>query len=215
MIILEKWKWEEYNSKWERDGITSWSSNHMISIYYLLHVFWFDLLIAVMFVLKREHVLLFSTRKEYYRVCLRPRGQKFIKEKKYLWGHLSAVLLRRSSLLSIKYIRWNPAPFPYVTINIDGSSISNPEKSSAGGVARSTNGDWLWGFSLHLGVTNNTMAELWGLREAMARAWAKGHHWARFQTDSLLAYKWLTTNTVYPMEFSNLILNCRWLLNRD
>ena len=70
-------------------------------------------------------------------------------------------------------------------------------------------------FSLHLEVTNNTMAELWGIREALARAWAKGHHRVFLQTDSLLAYKWLKTNEDYLMEFANLILDCRWLLNRD
>ena len=128
---------------------------------------------------------------------------------------LSTVPLGHSSSLSIKYIRWSPAPFPSVTINTDGSLLSNPGKSGVGGVTRSANGEWLWGFSLHLGVTNNTMAELWGIREALARAWAKGHHRVCFQTDSLLAYKWLNTTEDYPMEFSNLILDCRGLLNRD
>ena len=59
------------------------------------------------------------------------------------------------------------------------------------------------------------MAELWGIREALAQAWAKGHHRVCLQTDSLLAYKWLKTNEDYLMEFANLILYCRWLLNRD
>ena len=77
------------------------------------------------------------------------------------------------------------------------------------------NEEWLWDFSLHLGVTNNTMAELWGIREALAQAWAKGHHRVCFQTDSLLAYKWLNTTEDYSMEFSTLIWDCRGLLNRD
>nr|POE55545.1 putative ribonuclease h protein [Quercus suber] len=81
--------------------------------------------------------------------------------------------------------------------------------SGVGGVARSATGKWLWGFSLHLGVTNNTMAELWGIREMLLRAWDNGHCRLCFQTDSLLASKWLNTN-----EVSNLILDCRWLLNR-
>ena len=59
------------------------------------------------------------------------------------------------------------------------------------------------------------MADLWGLRETMARAWATGHHRVCFQTDSLLVYKWLTTDTVYPTEFSNLILDCRRLLHKE
>ena len=49
----------------------------------------------------------------------------------------------------------------------------------------------------------------------MVRAQANGHHRVCLQIDSLLAYKWLKTNEDYPMEFSNLILDCRWLLNRD
>ena len=49
----------------------------------------------------------------------------------------------------------------------------------------------------------------------MIWAWANGHHWVCLQIDSLLAYKLLNTNEDYPMEFSNLILDCRWLLSRD
>ena len=80
---------------------------------------------------------------------------------------------------------------------------------------RLANGEWLWGFAMHLVVTNNTMAELWGIREALVRAWTNGYYRVCLQTDSLLAYKWLKTNEDYPMEFANLILDCRWLLNRD
>ena len=89
---------------------------------------------------------------------------------------LSTVLSGHLSLSSLKYIRWSPAPFPYVTLNTDGSSLGNLEEFGVGGVAHSANGEWLWGFSLHLGVTNNTMAELWGIREVLVRAWANGHH---------------------------------------
>ena len=35
------------------------------------------------------------------------------------------------------------------------------------------------------------------------------------QTDSLVATKWLTTNIEVPIEFSNLVFDCRLLLNRD
>ena len=56
---------------------------------------------------------------------------------------LSTVYSRNSAPLSIKYIRWSPAPSPYVTINTDSSSLGNPGKPGAGGVARSSNGEWL------------------------------------------------------------------------
>ena len=70
---------------------------------------------------------------------------------------------------SFKYIRCSLTPFYFITLNTNGSSLGNPGESG-GGMARLANGEWLWGFSLHLGVTNNTMAELWGVREALVRA---------------------------------------------
>ena len=71
--------------------------------------------------------------------------------------------------------RWCPTPPPYVIINTDRSSKGNLGMSGTGGVARLATGKWLWGFSLHLGCTNNTMAELWGIRETLLRAWDNGH----------------------------------------
>ena len=59
------------------------------------------------------------------------------------------------------------------------------------------------------------MAELWGNREALVRAWTNGYYRVCLQTDSLLAYKCLKTNEDYPMEFSNLVLACKWLLSGD
>lgn len=128
---------------------------------------------------------------------------------------LSTVPLSHSPLSSVLYIRWSPTPFPFITLNTNESSLGNPSRSGAGGVARSATGEWLWGLALHLGVTNNTMTELWGIREALVRVWTNGYYRGCLQTDSLLVYKWLTTNEDYPMEFSNLMLDCRWLLSKD
>ena len=64
-------------------------------------------------------------------------------------------------------VRWLLASEPHITINTDGSSKGNPGPSGAGGLARSESGAWLWGFPLSLGSTNNTMAELWGVRKAL------------------------------------------------
>ena len=66
---------------------------------------------------------------------------------------------------------WTPAPRPYISINMDDSSKGNPENSGAGGLARNHDGNWLWGFSLHLCNTNNIMAELWAICEALIQAW--------------------------------------------
>lgn len=46
-------------------------------------------------------------------------------------------------------------------------------------------------------------------------AWDKGYKGVTLQTDSLLATKWLTTDIEVPVEFSNLVFDCRLLLNGD
>nr|POE93967.1 putative ribonuclease h protein [Quercus suber] len=124
----------------------------------------------------------------------------------------------RPTLPSQKYVeevvRWIPALIPHITINTDDSSRGNLGPSGVGGLARSASGSWLWGFLLRLGFTNNTMAELWGIRSALLLAWNRGYRGVTFQTDSLLETKWLTTNIEVPVEFSNLVFDCMLLLNR-
>ena len=63
--------------------------------------------------------------------------------------------IRKSSVL----LRWCPSPFPFVTINTNGSSSGNPGPTGVGGLARTHVGTWLWGFSLNLGCTNNTVGD--------------------------------------------------------
>lgn len=56
---------------------------------------------------------------------------------------LSTIPLGHPSPSSLQYIRWSPAPFPYVTLNTDGSLLDNPRESGAGGMACTANGEWL------------------------------------------------------------------------
>ena len=129
----------------------------------------------------------------------------------FLSSILTPSSLRKSSVL----LRWRPAPFPFVTINTDGSSSGNPGPTGAGGLARTHAGTWLWGFFLNLGCTNNTVAKLWGIRTALTLAWDKGHRRVLLQSDSLLAVKWISTEVDFPVEITNLVLDCRWLLRRE
>ena len=88
---------------------------------------------------------------------------------------LSSFPVSSSSTLPSIWIRWCPGPFPFITINTDASSIGNPGPVGAGGLACSHIGAWLWGFSMNLGRSNNTVAELWGIRATLRKAWNKGH----------------------------------------
>ena len=112
-------------------------------------------------------------------------------------------------------LRWCLVPFPFVTINTDGSFSGNPRPTRAGGLARTHARTWLWGFSLNLGCTNNTVAELWGIWAALNLAWDKGHWRVLLQTNSLLAVKWISTEVDFLVEVTNLVLDCRWLFRRE
>ena len=60
-------------------------------------------------------------------------------------------------------------PHPYLKLNTDGSALGNPGPVGAaggggGGVLRDHRGRWIIGFSLHVGLTTNNMAELAAVR---------------------------------------------------
>ena len=57
-------------------------------------------------------------------------------------------------------IHWTRPPTPYIKLNTDGSAISNPGQAEAGGILQNHSGEWIFEFSLHLGLASNNMAEL-------------------------------------------------------
>ena len=128
---------------------------------------------------------------------------------------LSTSISTSTHLSTDIWIRWCPGACPYITINTDGSAVGNPGPAGTGGLARSHTGEWLRGFLLKLGWTSNTVAELWGIREALCKAWRKGHRRILLQTDSLLAVTWLNNSSDFPVESANLVSDCRWLLRQE
>ena len=71
--------------------------------------------------------------------------------------------VRRTQARFPQYIRWHappPLPTPYITLNTDGSALSNPGIAGAGGILRDHLGHWIASFSLHLGIATNNTAEL-------------------------------------------------------
>ena len=52
-------------------------------------------------------------------------------------------------------------------LNSDGCDAGNPGLAGCGGVVRDSHGDWVTGFSRHIGITNSFVAELWGLRDGL------------------------------------------------
>ena len=52
-------------------------------------------------------------------------------------------------------------------LNTDGSVFGSLGVAGYGGVIRDECGNWLSGFTKHIGITNSFIAELWGLREGL------------------------------------------------
>ena len=116
-------------------------------------------------------------------------------------------------------IRWHsppPSPYPYLKLNTNGSALGNPSLASAGRVLRDHRGQWIFGFSLHVGLATNNMAELDVVRQGLEMAWNMGFKFIHLELDSKLVLSWLTNNNVnYPTNILPLICDCRNLLDQE
>ena len=70
----------------------------------------------------------------------------------------------------LHHISWRMPPAPYIKLNTDCSTIGNPGLAGVGGILRNHMGNWLAGFSLHLGIASNNTAELAVVRQGLALA---------------------------------------------
>ncbi|GLT52770.1 hypothetical protein SLA2020_260900 [Shorea laevis] len=57
-------------------------------------------------------------------------------------------------------VNWSPPPEGYIKLNTDGSALSNPGQTGAGGVFRDHMGNWLLGFMRNVGYSTVLTAEL-------------------------------------------------------
>ena len=107
-------------------------------------------------------------------------------------------------------------PDPYIKLNTDGSAIGNLGLAGAGGLLRDGLGEWISGFSLHLGLASNNMAELAALRQGLIIAWDMGFKFIHLELDSMIVLTWLVEKKdTYPINMLHLICDCRNLLARE
>ena len=95
----------------------------------------------------------------------------------------------------------------------DGHAEGCPGPSGGGGLFRDEYGNWVLGFSLNIGTTTSIVAELWAIRFGVQLAQNKGFNHLIVETDSQLSYNWLLTDdSNYPPLLTNLICDCRYLV---
>ncbi|XP_027155463.1 uncharacterized protein LOC113782309 [Coffea eugenioides] len=64
-------------------------------------------------------------------------------------------------------LSWSLPPFPYVKLNVDGSSLGNPGLTGVGGILRNHTGRVLKAFSTFYGFCTNTEIEAMALLEGL------------------------------------------------
>ena len=70
-------------------------------------------------------------------------------------------------------IRWKALIWPCVSLNTDGA-MKGSGYAGAGGLIRDSNGNWLMGFTVNLGMCSVLSVELWGLLHGLRVAWDYG-----------------------------------------
>ena len=63
--------------------------------------------------------------------------------------------------------RWEKPLEGWIKLNTDGCALGSMGLAGCGGVVRDSHGEWISGFSRHIGTTNSFVAELWGLRDGL------------------------------------------------
>ncbi|CAN1319948.1 Putative ribonuclease H protein At1g65750, partial [Linum perenne] len=90
-----------------------------------------------------------------------------------------------------EYISWEPAPPEWVTLNCDGSILSETGQAAARGLIRNHQGRCLAAFTLNLGKCSFTMAELRGAVSGLQLAWERGYRKIQLYLDSQFAVQLL------------------------
>ena len=112
-------------------------------------------------------------------------------------------------------VKWCKPPISYVKLNTDGSRF-NELCYGYGGVLRSSNGDWLMGFSASSMNMDITLVELLALKEGLTIAWNMGHKRIICKIDSGEAVA-LLCDHMCPRShlLRNILGHIRSLISRD
>ncbi|CAN1191106.1 Putative ribonuclease H protein At1g65750, partial [Linum perenne] len=114
-----------------------------------------------------------------------------------------------------KEISWDPGPLLGATINTDGSVKGPGHKASAGGVIRDSTGKALLAFTMNLGTSTITRAEINGAITGLELAWDLGLRQVELQIDSQVAVSILTATEDPTNQFAAEVIRFRELKNHD
>ena len=71
-------------------------------------------------------------------------------------------------------------------------------------------------FSIHLGITNSIVVELWAIWYGLSVAWDLGLTHIHLEFGSFIVVQWLQNKSVHFLPYlTNLLTNCRFLLKHQ
>ena len=135
----------------------------------------------------------------------------FASEFYFLIGNYSKVKMRIPIPIPVK---WTPPPLGWFKLNMDGSSLGNPELAGGGGVIRNHLGDWVGGFSRAIGFIISVQAELRALKDGLLLAIDLKILNNKIEMDSLVAVDLINSFTTSNAFLSTVVDDCRYLLER-
>ncbi|KAJ9181677.1 hypothetical protein P3X46_009781 [Hevea brasiliensis] len=85
-----------------------------------------------------------------------------------------------------RLVSWCPPPRDFFKVNVV-FSLGNPGLAGFGAIFRGRSGNWIVGFSCHIGTSTNMLAELMAIRFGLSEAWQRGFRLVILESDSLEA----------------------------
>ena len=111
-------------------------------------------------------------------------------------------------------ICWERSPLGWKKLNTDGSWLGGADRAGCGGLVKDDQGDWVAGFSRHIGSANSFTAELWGLHEGLILCCNLNIEFLIVELDAQAVVDVMKNNAYVNNVVSPILDDCRQLVAR-
>ncbi|XP_062021276.1 uncharacterized protein LOC133737799 [Rosa rugosa] len=114
----------------------------------------------------------------------------------------------------LNLLSWLKPPAGIFKLNVDGTRHGPSGKIGAGGVIRCSNGNWIKGFQVNLGIGEILDAEAWGLLHGLKQAFGCHINQIEVESDSAILVRLIKNTDVSLHPLGSLISCCRNLIDK-
>lgn len=135
--------------------------------------------------------------------------------------YVNEVMFSNSKLASMqvgkrtKLIGWSFPENDWIKCNTDGACLEGGLRIGCGGVFRDSSGNWIFGFTRHIGEGSVLTAELWGIVSGLEIAWDTGYRKIWIESDSLTSVNLIKNGCSKLRSYYALVHRAVELLARD